>query len=146
MHRNSQDAHTEAILDKAFTEAKKCITDKHTKSTYIYISQVSTGWGWFQCTEEHIWQSRFIHDVGNVINKATDLLQSDCNVQLNGFKASFNFITNLDGGAPSVCRDKLSILNKPSGNRGTHDDNNRFSYALSMLMYGSHKSMGGISK
>ena len=50
--------------------------------------------------------------LGDVIHKAKELLQSDHEVKLKNFMASFNFISIPEGGARSVCRDKLSILNK----------------------------------
>ncbi len=59
--------------------------------------------------------------VGHVINKAKDLLQCDNEVKLKYFKTSFNFIKIPDGGAWSVCRDRLSIINKTSVNRATNE-------------------------
>ena len=82
--------------------------------------------------------------LGNVIHKAKELLQSDHEVKLKDFEASFNFINIPEGGARSVCRDKLGILNKTSVNRVTNDDNNCFWYALTMLIYANHKSIKSI--
>jgi len=74
------------------------------------------------------------------------LLQSDHEVKLKDFKASFNFMNIPEGGCGSVCRDKLSILNKTSVNRVTNDDHNCFWYALTMLVYANHKSIQSIKK
>ena len=82
--------------------------------------------------------------LGNVLHKAKELLQSDHEVKLKHFMASFNFINIPEGGARSVCRDKLSILNKTSVNKVTNDDNNCFWYALAMLVFANHKSIKSI--
>jgi hypothetical protein len=73
--------------------------------------------------------------LSNVIEKAKELLQSDHEVKLKKFQASFNFLEIPDGGARAVCREKLSILHKTSVNKVTNDDNNCFWYALVMLVY-----------
>ena len=84
--------------------------------------------------------------LGNVIHKAKELLQSDHEVKLKDLQASYNSISIPQGGARSVCRDKLSILNKTSANRVTNDDSNCFWYALTMLVYVNHKSIATIKK
>ena len=120
----NQDAHIEAILDKAFTEAKKRIKDKNYKVyTYLHFPSQQGGDD-FEVRSNTFDKADSYMMLGNVINKAKDLLQSDHEVKLKDFKVSFNFLKIPDGGARSVCRDKLSILNKTSVNRITSGDNN----------------------
>ena len=82
--------------------------------------------------------------LGDVIHKAKELLQSDHEVKLKNFMAAFNFINIPEGGARSVCLDKLSILNNKSVNRVTNDENNCFCHALTMQVYANHKSIASI--
>ena len=104
----NQDAHIEAILDKAFTEAKKQI--KHTNyKVYTYLHFPSQqGGDDFEVRSNTFDKADSGMMLGNVIHKAKELLQSDHEVKLKDFKASFNFMNIPEGGCRSVCRDKLS--------------------------------------
>ena len=142
----NQDAHIEALLDKAFTEAKKLIKDKNYK-VYTYLKFPSQKGGEDFGVRGNMFDKADTHMMlGAVLHKAKELLQSDHEVKLKDFMASFHFIKIPDGGARSVCRDKLSILNKTSVNTVTNDDNNCFWYALTMLIYSNHKSYSSIRR
>ncbi len=75
-----------------------------------------------------------------LVNRASELLQSNHDVLLKDFQITFNFIEipHGSGGTATVSRDRLSILNKKSVNRVVNDDNNCFWYALVMLVYANH--------
>ena len=140
----NQDAHIEALSDKAFTEAKKLIKHKNYKVyTYLHFPSQQGGDD-FEVRSNTFDKADSYMMLGNVIHKAKELLQSDHEVKLKDFQAAFNFSNIPEGGARSVCRDKLSILNKTSVNRVTNDDNNCFWYALTMLIYANHKSITSI--
>ena len=140
----NQDAHIEALLDKAFTEAKKLIKHKNYKVyTYLHFPSQQGGDD-FEVRSNTFDKADSYRMLGDVIYKARELLQSDHEVKLKDFQVSFNFIGIPEGGARSVCRDKLSILNKKSVNKVTNDDNNCFWYALTMQVYAKHKSIASI--
>ena len=140
----NQDAHIEALLDKAFTEAKKLIKHKNYKVyTYLHFPSQQGGDD-FEVRSNTFDKADSYRMLGDVIYKARELLQSDHEVKLKNFQVSFNFIGIPEGGARSVCRDKLSILNKKSVNKVTNDDNNCFWYALTMQVYAKHKSIASI--
>ena len=73
-----------------------------------------------------------------LVNRASELLQSDHEVLLKDFQITFNFIEIPHGSSATASRDRLSILNKKSVNRVVNDDNNCFWYALVMLVYANH--------
>ena len=74
-----------------------------------------------------------------LVDRTSELLQSNHEVLLKGFQITFNFIEIPHGSASAtVSRDRLSILNKTSVNRVVNDDNNCFWYALVMLVYANH--------
>ena len=66
------------------------------------------------------------------------VIQSDQRILMSSINFTFHFVIIPSGGAASVSRDKVSILNKTSVNRVVNDDNNCFWYALVMLVYAKH--------
>ena len=108
----NQDAHIEALLDKAFTEAKKLIKHKNYK-VYTYLNFPSQqGGDDFEVRSNTFDKADSYRMLGDVSHKTKELLQSDHEVKLKNFMASLDFISIPEGGARSVCRDNLSLLNK----------------------------------
>ena len=58
-----------------------------------------------------------------LVNRTTELLQSDHEVLLKHFQITFNFLEIPAGGSASVSRDKSIILNKTSVNKISNNDN-----------------------
>ena len=134
---------TQKLLDKAFTEAKKLIKHQNYKVyTYLHFPSQQGGDD-FEVRSNTFDKVDSGMMLGNVIHKAKELLQSDHEVKLKDFKASFNFMNIPEGGCGSVCRDKLRILKK-TFNGITNNDNNCFWYALTMLVYANHKAIATI--
>ena len=66
------------------------------------------------------------------------VIQSDQRILFSSLLFTFHFVVIPSGGASSVLRDKVSLLNKTSVNRIVNDDNNCFWYALVVLVYAKH--------
>ena len=86
----NQHAHIEAILDKAFKEAKQHITHKNYK-VYTYLRCASQkGLDDFEVRSHAVDKADSYGMLCELVDKATNMLQSDHEVKLNGFMASFN--------------------------------------------------------
>ena len=79
--------------------------------------------------EFHVTTTKYTHKTYKdmfvkLLNRASELLQSNHEVLLKDFQITFNFIEIPHGSASTVSRDRLSILNKTSVNRVVNDDDN----------------------
>ena len=87
----NQAAHIQALLDKAFTEAKKLFKHKNYK-VYTYLRFPSQqGGDDFEVKGSTFDKADSYMMLGDVIHRAEELLQSDHEVKLKNFMASFNF-------------------------------------------------------
>ena len=82
----NQDAHIEALLDKAFTEANEQITDKN-YNVYTYLRFPSQqGGDDFEVRSNTFDKVDSYRMLSNVVEKAKELLQSDHEVKLKNSK------------------------------------------------------------
>jgi hypothetical protein len=136
----NQTGHVEALLEKAYHEAKKRIS--YTYKVYAYMKFPSQhGGDDFEVRSSTYNKADAYRMLGDVIHKARDLLQSDHDVKLKDFHASFQFIKVPAGGTWSVSRERSDILKKTSVNTVTNNDSNCFWYALTMLTHSTHKDI-----
>ena len=136
----NQTGHVDALLDRAFNEAKRKIP--YTYKVYTYLKFPSQqGGDDFEVRSSTYDKADAYRMLGDVVNKARDLLQSDHEVKLKDFHVSFQFIKIPDGGAWCVSRERSDILNKKSVNTVKNNDNNCFWYALTMQVHSTHKDI-----
>ena len=136
----NQTGHIEALLERAFNEAKRKIS--YTYKVYTYMRFPSQqGGDDFEVRSNTYAKADAYRMLGDVVNKARDLLQSDHEVRLKDFNVSFQFLKIPAGGAWSVSRERSDILKKKSVNTVTNNDNNCFWYALTMQVHSTHKDI-----
>ena len=136
----NQTGHIEALLERAFNEAKRKIS--YTYKVYTYMRFPSQqGGDDFEVRSNTYAKADAYRMLGDVVNKARDLLQSDHEVRLKDFNVSFQFLKVPAGGAWSVSRERSDILKKTSVNTVKNNDNNCFWYALTMQVHSTHKDI-----
>jgi len=136
----NQTGHIEALLERAFNEAKRKIS--YTYKVYTYMRFPSQqGGDDFEVRSNTYAKADAYRMLEDVVNKARDLLQSDHEVRLKDFNVSFQFLKIPAGGAWSVSRERSDILKKKSVNTVTNNDNNCFWYALTMQVHSTHKDI-----
>ena len=98
----NQYAHIEALLDKAFTQAKTQIKHNNYK-IYTYMQFPShQGGDDFEVRSNTYDKEHSYKMLADVVDKAKELVQSDREVKLKDFMVSFNIVRIPDGGARSV--------------------------------------------
>ena len=135
----NQYGNIEALIENSYKVARREIPYGKKFQVYTYLKFASQkGGDDFEVRSTKFTNKAYKEMLVQVVDRAMELLQSDHEVLLKDFQITFNFIEIPDGGASSVSREKLSILNKTSVNRVINDDNNCFWYALVMLVYTKH--------
>eukprot|EP00973_Karenia_brevis_P073683 10240597-Karenia_brevis.AAC.1 len=141
----NQYGNIEALIDNSYKIARREMAYGKKFQVYSYLKFVSRqGGDDFEVRTTKYTNRAYKDMLFQVANRATELLQSDHEVLLKDFEITFNFIEIPNGGASSVSRDRLSILNKASVNRVVNDDNNCFWYALVMLIHRKHPQIKNI--
>ena len=134
-------ANVEALVEASYNIARREMPSPNKFYVYACLKFASLKGG----DDFEVRASKFLYSnakdmLVQLVNRASELLQSDHEVLLKNFQITLFFMAIPAGGSASVSRDKSSILNKTSVNKISNNDS-CFRYALVNLIYNKHHQL-----